>query len=227
MPGDGPARPLKTEDDETAGSLDPEKVARNAKRASDKARSNLRRFIVANGLTRMWTPTYAKAEWDRDKVTADVNDWLQRLREYLGENFPAAYVIEEHPGGHGLHVHVALQSRFIDKDVMQSLWGHGLVQFSDGNKAVQKAKGKRAQARMLARYLCKYMAKAWADNHLAGQHRYEVTQGFGVKVTGHRFRTLVEAVRWLGREEGPASSEWSSEQIEDWHGPPCRVFTWD
>ena len=120
------------------------RLVQNDLRSARRAKKELRLFIVANVLTRMWTLTYAEEHWDRDVVIADVNDWLQRLRVYLDCTFPAAYVLELHPEGHGIHVHVAMESRFILHPEMQRLWGHGLVQYSDGNKAIKRIRGKRA-----------------------------------------------------------------------------------
>lgn len=200
----------------------------NVKRSEQRAKKQLRLFIVANVLTRMWTLTYAGEHWDRDVVIADVNDWLQRLRVHLDRRFPAAYVLELHPEGHGIHVHVAMESRFIYHPDMQRLWGHGLVQYSDGNKAIKRIPGKRAKARALAGYLSKYMAKGWVDLHRPGQHRYERTQGFGVERVRRVFRTLGDALAWLDAEEGAAPvSGWHSDSSEDWTGPPCWVLTYD
>lgn len=206
-----------------------ERAADNASRASRRAVKNLRLFIVANVLTRMWTLTYAVAESDRDVVMADVNDFLQRLRVHLGEDFPAAYVLEWHKSGDRLHVHMALQSRFIRWELLGQLWGHGVVQYSDGQKAVDQAKGKRAKSRKLAGYLSKYMAKAWAADHEHGHHRYEVTQGFGVEKMRRVFKSLTAAVGWLNECEGGVRPgyEWCSDGVEDWHGPPAWVLVYD
>lgn len=207
--------------------FDPEREAANVRRANVKAAKNLRLFIVANVLSRMWTLTYADAHWERGKVIADVNDWLQRLRTELGVSFPAAYVLELHPGGHGWHVHVAMPSRYIEWRKMGRLWGHGHVQFSDGNRWIKKAGGKREQSRRLAAYLAKYMAKSWADHHAPGDHRYEVTQGFKVQKERRVFRTFEEARAWLEScEVSPLLTAWSSDRVEDWHGPPAWVFVW-
>jgi hypothetical protein len=204
------------------------RLVRNSDRSERRAKKELRLFVVANVLTRMWTLTYAEEHWDREQVIADVNDWLQRLREHLDCSFPAAYVLELHPGGHGIHVHVALESRFILHAEMQRLWGHGLVQYSDGNKAIKRIRGKRAKARALAGYLCKYMAKGWDDLHEPGQHRYERTQGFGVGRVRRVFRTLAQALDWLDAEEGRSPvSTWHSDSSEDWNGPPCWMLTYD
>jgi hypothetical protein len=215
-------------EDETVATSTAERDAINARTANNRAVGKARRFIVAWMLTRMWTLTYADAEWDRAAVRADVNDFLQRLRKHLGEEFPALYVIERHPGGHGYHVHLALQARFIDKHVLQSLWGRGLVQYADGNKAIRKEKTKRGQARCLARYLTKYMTKAWAEEHHPGEHRYEVTQGFQVGRVRRVFSTLAQAVEWLtSLEQTRPVRHWHSRDAEDWHGPPCWVLGWD
>jgi hypothetical protein len=163
-----------------------------------------------------------------DVVTADVNDFLQRLRVFLGADFPAAYVIEVHPKGHGLHVHVALQSRFIDWVLLGRLWGRGHVQYSDCQAAISRVVGKRAQARALAGYLSKYMAKGFDESHELGRHRYEVTQGFSVVVARRLFRTFAAAVGFLRDVEGSAAAvSWCSDSVEDWHGPPAWWFQFD
>jgi hypothetical protein len=204
------------------------RLVRNDKRSERRAKKELRLFIVANVLTRMWTLTYRDEHWDRDVVISNVNDWLQRLREHLDCSFPAAYVLELHPGGHGIHVHVAMESRFILHAEMERLWGHGLVQYSDRNKRLKRVRGKRATARALAGYLCKYMADGWNDLHLPGKHRYERTQGFGVERVRRVFRTLSDALAWLDAEEGAAPvSAWHSDQAENWEGPPCWMLTYD
>lgn len=205
-----------------------ERAVDNARRASTRAAKQLRLFIVANMLTRMWTLTYAEAQWDRSAVMRDVNDFQQRLRTYLGEDFPAAYVLELHPNGHGWHVHMALQSRFIRWSLLGQLWGHGVVQYSDGQKAINNCHGERAKARRLASYLTKYMAKAWAGDHEHGHHRYEVTQGFGVEKVRRVFKSLAAAVGWLNDcEGGRPGYEWASDGVEDWHGPPAWVLVYD
>jgi hypothetical protein len=204
-----------------------ERAADNARRASSRAAKNLRLFIVANCLTRMWTLTYREEQWDREAIMADVNDFLQKLRVHLGEDFPAVYVIEKHPKGHGRHVHIALQSRFIKWELLGQLWGHGWVQYSDGQKAVDQAKGKRAKARKLAGYLSKYMAKGWAEEHELGDHRYEVTQGFGVEQVRRVFKSLAAAIGWVNEAEGGRPEfQWSSDGVEDWHGPPAWILVY-
>jgi len=207
----------------------PEDLEKNRKRASNRARKTLRQFVVRNQLSRMWTLTFSTEWWDRAEVIAVVNDWLQRLRVELEGPFPAVYVLELHPGGHGYHVHVALQSRFIRWERMGQLWGWGNVQYSDGNKAVRRETGKREQSRLLARYLSKYMAKAWDEHHEPGDHRYEVTQGFQPDKVRRTFHTLGDAWRWLeGLDTGSMRVVWSSADVplEDYGGPPTWLVEW-
>jgi len=200
---------------------------KNAQRASSRAAGELRRYVVANQLTRMWTLTYVDARHERRAVVGDVNDWLQRLRDYLGAPFPAAYVLERHPGGHGLHVHVALPATFIPHADMVRLWGHGHVQFSDLNRSVRAVRGRRDQARRLAAYLSKYMAKAWASEHEPGAHRYEVTVGFQVRRVVSAHRSFERALAQIEAVAGqPVSVVWASLDSEDWYGPPAWCVRW-
>ena len=205
-----------------------EKERRNRQRAEQRAKKSFRHYVVRNWLVRMWTVTYESAEWDRRKVVADMNDFLQRLRVELGEFFPAAYVLELHPGGHGWHVHLALEKRFIHKHRLQILWSHGIVQFSDGNKGIRKEQGRRAKSRVVARYMSKYLTKEFQGERPKGEHRYEVTQGFQVVRRSFRFRSLRAASSWLEELEGGtiAATTWTSDAIEDWHGPPVWGFQW-
>jgi hypothetical protein len=206
-----------------------EKERNNRQRAERRAKKLFRHYVVRNWLVRMWTMTYEIAEWDRGKVVADMNGFLQRLRVELGELFPAAYVLELHPGGHGWHAHLALERRFIHKHRLQILWSHGIVQFSDGNKGVRKEQGGRAKARVVARYMSKYLTKEFQGEHPMGEHRYEVTQGFQVVRRSWRFRSLEAASKWLEELEGGivAATNWTSDAIEDWHGPPVWGFCWN
>lgn len=216
-------KPWERETDELEQLL---RLAQNLRRADGRASRELRRYIVKNCLTRMWTLTYVDVVVDRAKVIRDVNDFLQRLRVLLDvDELPSAYVIE--PFEHGLHVHLALESRFIDWHAFGQTWGHGLVQYSDGMRAVRAQRGKRAQARMLALYLCKYMSKAWAQHHSPGDHRYEVAQGFGVELARRVFKSRAEARAWLVDRLGQPATEWWSGESESWEGPPVWSFTWD
>lgn len=215
----------KSWEQETDELEDLERKVKNLRRADQRAVRELRRYIVKNVLTRMWTLTYVEVVTDRAKVIRDVNDFLQRLRALVGEDIPSAYVIE--PYDHGLHVHLALENRFIDWHEFGQTWGHGHVQFSDGMRSVRAQNGKRAQSRMLALYLCKYMSKAWADGHDSGDHRYEPAQGFRVQLSRRVFKTRAEARAWLCDRLGTPATEWWSGDSEAWEGPPVWAYSWD
>jgi hypothetical protein len=207
-----------------------ERWLQNRKRSLRRAKKEQRLFIVKNGTGRMWTLTFARATelHEREWVIAQVNDFMQRLRVHLGEAIPYTYVLELHPEGHGWHVHLALPKRFIDKHRLQALWGHGLVQFSDGNRWIQKrgAGGRRPsfreQCRRTAHYLSKYLGKTF-DEFPPGVRRYETAKGFAVERVARSFRTFTEALSWLETQHQGDVIEhiWDSGEAEDWDGPPC------
>lgn len=207
---------------------DPERAAESADRARRRAARAMRLYAVRNRLTRLWTWTYAEAQWDAAVVKRDANAAMGRLRKYLGRDLPYLYVLELHPGGHGLHVHVLLPSTFIAHEALSALWGHGFVQYSDREVALEQVKGQRARARMAARYLVKYVGKDVGRERPPGEHRYEVAQGFAPEVV----RRSVES-DWAGYVllcsanggEVPVES-WSSAGREGWRGPPCRWWLW-
>lgn len=216
---------------ETAQEVE-ERELENRARAERRARGVLRRFLVQNLLLRMWTLTYAPPfQTDRAQVVRDVNGFVRRLREYLDEAIPFAYVLELHKDGERWHVHMALPSRFIPHGVVERLWGHGFVQYQDRLNKVGHGRAvmsQRQQARLLAGYLCKYIGKGW-DTVPVGKHRYEVAQGFTVKKVRRRVRTFLDAarrVRTVYVGVGDEVREWSLERDPEWRGPPCRGWTW-
>lgn len=199
----------------------------NAIRALSRAKTALRRFCTANLLVRMWTLTYADAQWDHQKVVADVNRFMGELRGLLGEAFPYAYVLELHPGGHGLHVHFLIQKRFVDYYRLKALWGHGHVQYSDSNRSLKRENGGRAQARMAANYLVKYCSKDW--EYGSGRHRYERSQGFNARITRRLFANFEEAMLYIVtlRGDEPCRVYWDSAHMGDqWKGPPALWYAW-
>ena len=205
-----------------------EREMRNLVRANIRATGELRRYCVKNHLLKMLTLTFAEPHWDREEVKALVNSLFVRWRGLKGnKKFPYAYVLEVHPGtsekpSHGLHVHVAVPLRFIDKYWLQETWGHGIVHYRDPKRL--RAGASRERSRTLAYYLSKYIIKDFMSDHEIGEHRYEVAQGFGAEKESKRFNALWEAKEWLRRYEGESFSEvWSSHE-KDWSGPPVWVF---
>ena len=208
---------------------DCERAMRNLGRANQRAIGELRRYCVKNRLLKMLTLTFAEPQWNREEVKQQVNALFVRWRGLKGgKTFPYVYVLELHPGtdlkpSHGLHVHVAVPLRFIDKHWLQETWGHGLVHYSDP-KPLRKG-NERDRARTLAFYLSKYISKDFGSDHAFGEHRYEVAQGFGVRKKNKRFNSLFDALEWLTWIDGERFYEvWSSSKKEDWDGPPVWVF---
>ncbi|MGB3763762.1 MAG: hypothetical protein WA966_11105 [Ornithinimicrobium sp.] len=196
--------------------------------AARRARGRLRRYCAANRLNRLGTSTYAgEGCHDPALVRRDLGVFFRNLRaETGGKPLPYAWVPEWHPGGHGLHAHFAI-GRYVKRSVIAQAWGHGFVHIkllSD----VPVGTGSLGEARRAAGYLSKYVAKSFADEQIPSRHRYDVAQGFqpertrlwGVSVDD----VIGQASRWFGGLE--PTLRWSSNDVEDWQGPPALWVQW-
>ena len=78
-------------------------------RLARRARSKLRRYCAANGLTRLATLTYAgEGVHDPVLLRRDLAVFFRTLRTALGgKALPYVWVPEWHKTDHGLHVHFA------------------------------------------------------------------------------------------------------------------------
>jgi hypothetical protein len=200
-------------------------------RSLRRTRSTLRRFCKANGLTRILTHTIRDPDGlhDRDAMLRLVASYLRRFnRAYPA--IPWAWALEWHPGGHGLHLHLAVPEhpdwhgyRQRETRALERMWGHGFV---DADAPRQRGtRGDRERA--TAAYLAKYAAKA-ADEVGAGRHRYEVRQGFQPWVVRARFGDRVTAwdqLTALAWGQAPVY-ELHSEMIGDGAGPPFDFAMW-
>jgi len=220
---------------------------RNRLNAARRARARSRRYCKANRLSRLWTLTFADAVYDRRTVVASLNALARALRAQFGEAFPYLWAIEEHESG-ALHVHlaagriVALRCRSCDPDkqgkglhqddmrkwapCLRCTWGHGFV-LAQKFKG-QKGNGRKASA-AVAGYVAKYVGKD-VEGCEPGEKSYDVGRGFKpgevvFEVTGTSGEALavVAAVYFDG---GGPGFVWSSEDVEDWYGPPVRVAFW-
>jgi hypothetical protein len=194
----------------------------------------VRRFCRSNGLAFLWTLTYKVAPASRKEVTGHLRRFNERLQRAYGR-MPVLAVIER--GGKGtkrLHVHLGVD-RWLDIDVLRSLWGRGFVWVGDGTKCPGNPGVKR-----LSRYLSKYVAKdfeaelAGTQEREKGAHRYLVTQGFTVTAWRRRFQSLQDASDWLARvygvpvnvvefgevQEGGLYGYWLEFGDGDLHDPP-------
>jgi len=202
---------------------DLERSLRQLKRNNMRARRAIEDYMVHNGLTKMWTLTYAKKTWNRRQVVEDLGQFFEKWRRYMGRPFPYVWVIEEHKDG-SFHVHLAVHDGlYTDWKKLGELWGHGLVQF-DRAKKITKGVTKR-EVRRLSKYLTKYIAKDVGDELDEGSHRYEVAQGFSPRVERKYFATKAECVAWITEvaEEVYAQS-WCYLDSIDWVGPAVWCY---
>lgn len=206
----------------------------NLARANRRRRAEMRRYMVQNKLTVLWTFTYAgEGEHNRERVLADFAAFLRRFREAFGRH-PYLYVFELHPGGHGWHVHCALPGLHFSHKRMGELWGHGFVHYrkakdffagdDDGQgDELGGGRGGRQDARRLSKYLAKYMAKDMDPGKR--RHGYEVGEGFSVRVRTFRLLPSLSAVRKLVNHLGLGELSWHSSDIwKGWEGPPMYVL---
>lgn len=203
----------------------PPDPARSASEAARRARGKLRRYCAANRLNRLATLTYAEACHEPVALRADVGTFVRRLRGHVGEALPYAWVPEWHPGGHGLHVHMAV-GRYVPRRVVEEAWGHGFIKIKlIGNLA--DGSGGRAEARIAGGYLAKYASKDFDQARVPGLHRYEVAQGFQpeeVLVFGTSSQEVIErASEYLG---AAPERVWISSVSEGWRVPPACWAQW-
>lgn len=170
---------------------DPERARAEAAR---RARTKLRRYVVANRLDKFGTLTYAGTGCqDPRQARADVAVFMRELRAALGgKPLPYVWVPEWHKTDHGVHLHFAL-GRYVRYTLIRSVWTHGT------NISIKRITGMRhgasefEGARIAAGYLSKYLAKTFDSPELGGLHRYEVAQGFQPK-----------SIEFIGCHEGQA-----------------------
>ncbi len=136
-----------------------------------RARSSLRRYMLATNCRYVWTLTYAQAQFDYEAVRKDWARFARRLSRDLGR-LPWARVIESHPGGHGFHIHAAFD-RFIPEEQVTRAWSLGHV----AGRYWHAGRGRRQTIVGAAHYLGKDMPNLVGVLE-SGKHLYEVAQGF-------------------------------------------------
>ncbi len=198
--------------------LDP---ARAAAEAARRARAIVRRTAGEHKLDRLWTLTFRSACRERCDAVKEYQTFMKRLQRKVGA-VKAIAVPELHPGGHGWHVHIAID-RFLPKLTVATAWGHGFV---DARRL--KAQGGRPAA-TAGRYIAKYLTKdAWADPAQRGTQRY--LKSAGLVLVPYRARAMYPAdlLAVVDRMKGPVPYvfEWTSLGMEDWRGPPAWFAMW-
>lgn len=151
----------------------------NADRAIRRARTRIRRYAASNLLNRLVVLTWRDQGHDLQVARQDVRRFIRHgLRTVLGYRGPYVIGWERHKSG-AWHVNV-LVDRNIDHGALERAWGRGFVwitRFGAGSK-----NGGRDASRKAARYVAKYIAKDVGEFSVHGQHRYEVAQGYAVRV---------------------------------------------
>jgi len=212
---------------ERQGEPDPSRVPdeeESRRKAGQRAACKVRRFCKANGISRLWTLTYAVAVESRAQVMADVAEFARKLQGEFGR-MPYVYVPERGSKGR-LHAHFGL-GRYVPKERIAELWGHGYVD-------ARRLGPDNAAAGRCAHYLSKYVGKSFSDKEIdeghdraKGDHRYEVAQGFQPVPLELEGDSLAEVRDEVVRLMGPPSSWWSSSECDSWYGPPVWVLMWD
>ncbi|MGB3546397.1 MAG: hypothetical protein WBA17_05455 [Saprospiraceae bacterium] len=217
----------------------------------------MRRFMIHNRLVKMWVLTFLgeglHGEVGYLQAQVEVRAFIKRIRRdfYRGRQFPYLWSLEPHPDGHGWHVNLMLQDKFIDKHQFQSCWKNsnsrvnGNVWYTDFTKdskdwlgrslgkagSIGRASGQRTAAKRAASYASKYIGKDLHDDNGVPLrcHRYEVAQGFQPQPITRRFLSFTEAVTFITSHPSFGSLEWfsRSQDWDEWDGPPVQVFRYD
>jgi hypothetical protein len=205
----------------------PPNPGRSRQEAARRARAKLRRYCAASRLNRFATLTYAGAGcFDPVQLRADVAEFFRGLRRELGgEPLPYAWVPEWHPGGHGLHVHLAV-GRYVKQRLIADVWGRGIAHIKlIGDLPV--GSGALEEARVAAGYLAKYVSKSIGDERIPRLHRYEVAQGFQPEKVPLRGVSEAAVVERASERMGSAPARiWRSAGQEGWQGSPAYWCAW-
>lgn len=199
-------------------------VDRSSNVAKRRAQGAIRRHCAANRLNRLGTLTYAGSGCRNPlELRHDLAEFFRALRGQLGP-LPYLWVPEEHPGGHGLHAHFAV-GRFVKRSLLCGAWGRGFVHIKLIGD-LPAGSGALEEARIAGFYLGKYAGKAM-DGRLAGQHRYDVAQGFKPKAVYAYGRSMEQAIGDASEHMGRAPARvWESSSVEGWDGPPACWVGW-
>lgn len=211
--------------------------AESRRKAGQRARTMVRRYCKGNGISRLWSLTYRDADLPpaRAEAMRQGAEFVARLRERFG---PMPYVLVPETGTRSgrLHLHFGT-NRWLPKEVVAELWGHGYVDARSLGPDNQSAD-------RCAHYLSKYVGKSFEDSTFMrggryagmtvihaprekGEHRYEVAQGYQPTAIEAEGKTAEELLALVVSMMGPSSSTWCSSSSPDWYGPPVWVLMWD
>jgi len=150
-----------------------EKLAENTKRAVARAKTTIRRTIMAARLDHLLTLTYRENVQDTQRGWSDLVKFIRLVRAHI-PNWPYVAVMELQERG-AIHFHLAVSGRQ-DVALLRRLW-HSVIGGENGNIDMQYFRGSKAR---LAKYLAKYISKDLAEGKARGVHRYKRSRGVEV-----------------------------------------------
>jgi hypothetical protein len=159
----------KTPDD---AELSPEAIAENIERAVARAKTTMRRSVMAAILDHLLTLTYRENMQDRKRAWQDFAKFMRFVKKSLGKKSYHFVAVQELQQRGAVHIHVAVAG-FQDVKLLRSIWHQVIGGPEAGNIDVQFFKGQRSR---LAKYLAKYLAKDMTQTQ-RGLHRYKRSRG--------------------------------------------------
>jgi len=151
-----------------------EKLAENMKRAVARAKTTIRRTIMAARLDHLLTLTYRENMQDTKRGWSDLAKLIRLVRMHI-PNWPYVAVMELQERG-AIHFHLAV-SGHQDVALLRRLWHLVIGGTKGGNIDVQFFRGSKAR---LAKYLAKYISKDLTEGNAKGVHRYKRSRGVKV-----------------------------------------------
>jgi len=151
-----------------------ETLVENTKRAVARAKTTIRRTVMAGCLDHLLTLTYRENIQDTKLGWSHLSKFVRLVRAHCPA-WPYVAVMELQDRG-AIHFHLAVSGRQ-DVGLLRRLW-HVVIGGSDrGNIDVQYFRGSKAR---LAKYLAKYISKDLSEGKSKGVHRYKRSRGIKV-----------------------------------------------
>lgn len=193
---------------------------KNIKRASRRAKANIRRKCMAAGLDHLLTLTSRENQMDKVKAWTDFEEFIRRVHSRIPD-WKYVAVIEKQDRG-ALHFHLGVKG-FQDIELLRSLW-RSVV--GEGNIDVQykkSSKGCKWKRSKLASYLTKYIGKEMETE--LNERRFRASPGITLPGAISYFgdywsaRTFVlEKIKAIG---GMVGFMWSPEESKGRYGWAC------
>ena len=184
--------------DEKQPSLSTGSSGENVKRTIYRAKSNVRRLVMAMGGKAMLTLTYRENQTDYNLAKKHFSSFVARCRRKYGK-FPYVAVPETQKRG-AWHGHAVLDSYYPANEI-RTLWGHG-------NIDLQKIHDRKRAAR----YITKYLAKTFNSKWPANEPRYLRSRNIKQNVQTLHFANTHEALDYFHRlTEGIHAYHWEQD----------------